>query len=248
MRQLCNSFINSKKRLFESGEIRPRTFRDYYDNCKRVIKVFRPHRLVGSLTPKDFEKLRANFVETHGPVTLCGDIICTRMLFKYADDTFQVRVKYGQAFKRPSKAFLRKHRKQLPPKMFQPAELKKIIKEAGVQLRAMIYLGLNCGFGNNDCAMLPLSAVDLKGGWIDFPRPKTGIDRRCPLWRETVEALKAAIAARPTPKDESHADRIFITKYGHTWEGVGKIHTVACHRLSTARSVRNSPSCSSRTK
>ena len=81
----------------------------------------------------------------------------------------------------------------------------------------MIYLGLNCGFGNNDCAMLPLSAVDLKRGWVTFPRPKTGISRRCPLWPETVKALKAA-NHRPAPKDSKHSDRVFITKYGYTWE------------------------------
>jgi integrase len=82
----------------------------------------------------------------------------------------------------------------------------------------MMYLGLNCGFGNNDCAMLPLSAVDLKSGWVNFPRPKTGIDRRCPLWPETIKALKAALAQRPTPKDSEHADRVFITRYRFSWE------------------------------
>ena len=67
----------------------------------------------------------------------------------------------------------------------------------------MIYLGVNCGFGNNDCAKLPTTALDLKKGWIDFGRPKTGIHRRCPLWPETVAAVRAALEARPTPKDEA---------------------------------------------
>ena len=55
-----------------------------------------------------------------------------------------------------------------------------------------------------------------------FPRPKTGINRRCPLWPETVNALKAALAARPEPKDPAIADRVFITKYGHSWEPKSK--------------------------
>ena len=37
----------------------------------------------------------------------------------------------------------------------------------------------------------------LKGGWLHFPRPKTGIDRRAPLWKETIVALKEAIDRRP---------------------------------------------------
>ena len=38
---------------------------------------------------------------------------------------------------------------------------------------AMFLLGINCGFGNADCGTLPLSALDLDGCWINFPRPKT---------------------------------------------------------------------------
>jgi integrase len=218
VREMVNRFLTSKKRLLDSDELKQSTYHDYYTNCERVLKVFGKSTLVSSLTPLDFERLRADFAKTHGAVTLCGDITCTRVLFKYADDTFDVRVKFGQGFKKPTRATLRKLRQTRAPKMFQPWELRAIVKAAGVQLRAMIYLGVNCGFGNNDCAMLPMCAVDLKGGWINFPRPKTGINRRCPLWPETVKALKAAIAERPTPKDEAHADRLFITKYGHTWE------------------------------
>ena len=69
------------------------------------------------------------------------------------------------------------------------------------------------GFGNADVAPCPSQPWTWRG-WIRFSRPKTGIDRRCPLWPETVEALKAAIAERPTPKDEADAGLVFITKYG----------------------------------
>jgi integrase len=82
----------------------------------------------------------------------------------------------------------------------------------------MIYLGLNCGFGNNDCAMLTVTAVDLDRGWIEFARPKTGIQRRCPLWPETKAALKAVLAKRKSPNEPAIADRVFITKYGRSWE------------------------------
>jgi integrase len=81
----------------------------------------------------------------------------------------------------------------------------------------MILLGINCGFGNSDCANLPLSALDLDAGWLDYPRPKTGINRRCPLWPETVAALRTAQAARPEPKDAEDAGLFFITKYGGSW-------------------------------
>jgi integrase len=101
--------------------------------------------------------------------------------------------------------------------MFEAAELRSILKAAGVQLRAMILLGINCGFGNSDVGKLALGALDLESGWVNFPRPKTAIARRCSLWPETVKALRASIAARPEPKLQAGAGLVFITRLGGLW-------------------------------
>jgi integrase len=81
----------------------------------------------------------------------------------------------------------------------------------------MIYLGLNCGMGNHDCATLPKSALDLKEGNFDYPRPKTGVLRWAPLWPETVKALKAVADVAREAKDSADADLFFLTKAGHAW-------------------------------
>ena len=101
--------------------------------------------------------------------------------------------------------------------MLEAKEILSLIETAGTQMKAMILLAVNAGFGNHDCATLPIRVVDLKAGYVKFPRPKTGIERRCPLWPETSAAAKAAIADRPTPKDAADADLVFITKYGQRW-------------------------------
>ena len=101
--------------------------------------------------------------------------------------------------------------------MFEAAELRKVIDAAGPQLKAMILLGVNCGFGNADVGTLPAAALDLDGGWVTYPRPKTGVGRRAALWPETVKALRAVAANRPEPKDPAHAGLVFVTKYGKTW-------------------------------
>ena len=56
--------------------------------------------------------------------------------------------------------------------MFSADKVTRILAAADVQLKAMTLLGLNSGFCNSDCAGLPQSALDLAGGWINFPRPK----------------------------------------------------------------------------
>ena len=51
-----------------------------------------------------------------------------------------------------------------------------MIDSAGVPLKAMLLLGINCGMGQSDIANLPKSHVDLERGWLDSPRRKTGVD------------------------------------------------------------------------
>jgi integrase len=66
-------------------------------------------------------------------------------------------------------------------------------------------------------ARYSLSAVDLDAGWVNFPRPKTGIERRAPLWPETIAALRAAIAVRPAPRDRTDAGLVFLMRTGRRW-------------------------------
>lgn len=216
---LCNRFYSAKKRQREAGEIAPRTFAEYVATTDRIVAAFGKRRLVDDLAADDFESLRADIAKQWGPVRLAGEIQKVRMVFRYGYESglMDRPVRHGPTFKAPSKRVMRKHRASNGSKMIEAADLRKLLGAASVQMKAMLLLALNCGFGNHDCALLPLSAVDLNAGWINFPRPKTGIDRRCPLWNETVMALRAAIADRTTPNDEAHAGLVFITKYGGCW-------------------------------
>jgi integrase len=101
--------------------------------------------------------------------------------------------------------------------MFAADEILAILDAADAPMRAMVLLGINAAFGNNDCGMLTKSVIDLKKEWVNFPRPKTSVQRRCPLWPETVAALKIAIDERPEPKSGEHNGLIFLTKYGQPW-------------------------------
>jgi integrase len=201
---LTNRFLTSKQRQLTAGEIGKLTFLDYHRVCAMILAQFGQNRLVDDLASDDFESLKAVFVKGRGPVAWGNLIRRSRVMFKYGYDAGLIDkpVRYGPQFKTASKTVLRKDRNQAGPRMFEAKQIRQMIDTAGPQLRAMILLGINCGFGNSDCATLPLTAVDLQDGWITFPRPKTGIGRRCPLWPETVEAIKIAIAERQGPPDK----------------------------------------------
>jgi integrase len=216
---LCNRFLTAKQRALEASEITARTFAEYRATTDRLVTTFGKSRLVDDLASDDFEALRANIAKAWGPVRLGNEVQRVRTVFKYGFESGLIEkpVRYGPQFKKPSKSVLRKHRVASGKRLFEADQLRTLIDAAGVPLKAMILLGINCGFGNADVANLPSSAVDLERGWIKFPRPKTGIERRCPLWAETVQALKQAIAERPTPKLAADADLLFLTKFGKRW-------------------------------
>ncbi len=219
VKELCNHFWNAKKALLDNGELSPRTFRDYELTTDLAAQFFGKWRAVADVGPDDFAELRQQLAKTNGPVALGNWIQRFRILFKFAFDQelVSVPIRYGQGFKRPSKKTLRLEKAKKGKKLFSAEEIRRMIGAAPVQLKAMILLGVNCGFGNSDCGTLPLSAVDLEGGWLDYPRPKTGVARRCPLWAETIQALRDAIAHRPEPKSDAAAGLLFVTRYGQPW-------------------------------
>jgi integrase len=185
IRELVNAFLTAKEQARDAGDIRPVTFADYLTTGKTVATAFGPDRLVDDLASDDFQALRASLAKRLGPHALSREVQQVRTLFKFGFDSGLIDkpVRFGPMFKRPSKRILRAHRQSNGKRMFEAADLRKIIDAAEQPLRAMIYLAINCGFGNADCGTLPKTALGLETGWVDFPRPKTAIERRCPLGR-----------------------------------------------------------------
>ncbi len=220
VRDLVNRFLTAKKSLLDAGELSPQTWRDYHDVCQNLIVGVGRDRLVGDMLGDDFERLRGKLAKGRGPVALGNQVRRIRSVFKYAFDAtlIDTPVRFGPTFRQPSKKLVRKARQDRGKLFFQPDELRQILAAAGQPLRAMILLGINCGFGQMDVANLTERVMDLDGGWVDFPRPKTSIERRCPLWPETIAAIREAIADyRPAARAAADASLVFITKYGKKW-------------------------------
>src|SRR3990172_3062182 len=125
-----------------------------------------------------------------GPVRLGNEIQRVRSFFRYGYESglLAVPVRFGPGFKKPTAKTLRLARAARGPLMFSPAELRSILEAAPVAIRPMAYLGLNGGLGASDCALLPVEAIDLAGGWLDYPRGKTGGPRRGCRWGGTAPA------------------------------------------------------------
>jgi integrase len=219
VKELCNAFLNAKKDAQDAGELSPRTWAQYRETCDLVVQHFGKSRPVSDLAPDDFAALRRKMAKHWEAATLGNFIQRVRVVFKFGSDNELIDrpVRYGQSFKRPSRKTLRLEKAKKGPRLFESGEIHLILDAASVPLKAMVLLGINAGLGNADCGRLPQTALDLANGWLDYPRPKTGMPRRCPLWPETVAALRDAVAGRPAPKDPAHAGLVFITRFGQSW-------------------------------
>ncbi len=229
VKNVVNAFLRHKKALLNTGELSAHTWTKYKTATDLVIATFGKGRLASDLDAEDFAKLRKKMAGRWGVYRLADMIQHVRSIFKHGHESglLPLPVCFGPGFARPTKKAQRLHRAEQGPKLFTASEVRKLIDGAGVQLRAMVLLGINCGFGNSDCGTLPLRAVDLDKGIIDYPRPKTGIPRHCPLWPETVAALREAIERRPKPKNEEDADLVFLTRFGGSWAASAKDRPIA---------------------
>ncbi len=219
LRMLCNEFLTNKKNKLDAGELSPRTWQTHYQTCKTLLAHFGPDQRVDDLRPDDFVAFRVALARRYGVVGLHNTINCVRGVFKFAleQEKIEKPVRYGQSLDRPSKRTLRRARQEAGERLFTSTEVRQLLDAADPQIRAMILLGLNAGFGNSDVANLPRRSVDLASAWLRFPRPKTGIQRQVPLWPETVDALRKAAALRPAAKNPVDDRLVFLTRTGQPW-------------------------------
>ena len=83
VRGLLNHFLTSKRRLVDSGDLVPVTFEGYHTICKYIAKSINLSRLVSDLTIEDFERLRSDLANIHGPTTLSNDVTRGRTSAQY---------------------------------------------------------------------------------------------------------------------------------------------------------------------
>ncbi len=168
---LLNEFLRAKKDLVESDELDQATLDEYTRVTDFIAEQFRRETLLEQLTPQHFRRLRSAMTERFGPVTLTNWIQRVRSVFRFAseDQLIGRPVVFGSTFKKAKPKVMRKARNEQGQRMFTPWEIQSQINKAEPDLKAMILLGVNCGFGCTDCAKLPKRILDLKAGWLRYP-------------------------------------------------------------------------------
>lgn len=214
---LCNEFLTFKRLQVGTADgITERTWSEYKTTTDRLVRVLGKGTPVDSLVPMDFAQLRADIAKTRNAVALSTEVQRCRTVFRFAVHEHHIDkpVRMGTNFTKARKVSVRHERNARPAKFIAANEIRDLLDSASVHLRAMILLGINCAYGQTDLAELTIASVDLDHGWVVFPRPKTAINRRCPLWPETVDALRASLKSRNKPVT-CPPDRFFVTLQGY---------------------------------
>lgn len=207
-----NRFLEFKESRVESGELARRTFDEYYSSCELLLSVIDKDRVAANIDTSEFAKVRQALASRYGCYGLGKSIQQIRTMFKYAFDCglLDRPMRYGPEFAKPSAKQVREHRIKKGAQDYTAAEIRQMLEVATPITKAMILLGVNGALGNTDIADLPLSAINLKTGWADYPRAKTATRRRIPLWPETIAALREVKKNRPNSKSEM----FFVSVHG----------------------------------
>lgn len=230
VKDVCNHYLTYQQNRVDTGEITPQ----WFDDCRRTVEDFArfasSNRIVKNLRPTDFEEYRRKLLRRGisgkkglGVHALDRSVMVVKAIFSHAYDAELIDnpTRLGTSFRRSSSMSKRKSRNenqiQNGKRLFELLEARNLIEASEVPLKAMILLGLNAGFGNSDCANLPIKAIDFKKAMIEFPRPKNGIERVVPLWTETRDALKQAIENRPKASEQEFENLVFLTVFGKPW-------------------------------
>lgn len=154
-----------------------------------------------------------------GPVKLGNEIQRVRSVFKFALESGLIDrpVLFGPTFKKPVAKVLRITKAAKGPTDFSAVQILAILKLASPSMKAMTLLGINGGMNNIDVATLTTKPINLDNRWLTYPRTKTGIGRKIPLWPETVAAIREALTVRRKPRSEDDAELLFISPQGKSY-------------------------------
>jgi integrase len=214
LQELCNKFLANKEVKVSINKMKRRSWADYQVECARMVKILGASTPVDHLTESDFDKLLLKISKGVSHKTVEGRVVRCRAVFRFGEKRRHTGpVLYRmEDFTKPTRADIEREKPDAV-KAFDASEIRLLVSSAGVNMQAMILLAINCGLGNTDIAALTEENFDFENRWLIKRREKTGKFRRIPLWKETIEAVQAALKSRK-PKSQD-CPYVFLTKQGN---------------------------------
>ena len=203
LKTLANLYLDHQESRAAIGETKLRNVHDLILLLRGFVKFIGANRVASTVSTFELQSYRQKLIKAGlAPRTVNNHISAVKAMYHWAlDNEIISSAPNLKAIKK-----IRESRTRKPT--FTPEQISRLLDHANDQLKAMIWLGLNCGLGCTDCSELRWENLDLEEGRVDFPRTKTGVVRNLPLWAETVDCLKAI------PRIN---ERVFNTRRCNKW-------------------------------
>ncbi|MFC1635467.1 tyrosine-type recombinase/integrase [Planctomycetota bacterium] len=203
IKALCNLYLEYQNSGVEAGQITASHYKDQVSSLRMLAEFLGRYRPVSEISALDLQSYKRKLLKHYGSVHRVNlNIAIMKALFHWARNN-DVLSEIPNTYAVSKAKVIQKERP-----IFKTQEIQKLVTQASAQMRAMIWLALNCGFGCTDCAEIRWKDFDLENGRVKLDRKKTGVTRNLPLWPETVAALKEV------PKS---GYLVFYTSRGNPW-------------------------------
>ena len=187
IKQLCDMFVKYQFSKVKANAITAQHYNDQVSSLNKFMIFLGQGRRIKDISTLDLQnykrRLQKQYDKSNHRLNLHISNLKTLFHWAQKNDILQ-RIPNIDAVSRSK--IINKQRR-----IFAHEEIDKLLTVADTKMKAMIWLGLNCGFGCTDCSELQWKHLDLASGRVVFPRGKTGVPRNLPLWPETIEALRA---------------------------------------------------------
>ena len=181
--ELAEGVLEAKSNLATS------TIAAYRRELDRVRAFFGDSRVVDTITAGEWFRYRDHLEKDVAVKTFHGRLLSLRSALTAAEERGWITEVKRLGLKLPTAAALRRDRGQ-KRRHYEPREVLQLLKaaEGDDVMQLWIWLGVTCGFGPADISALKPEHVGDR--FITFPRPKTGVPRRCPVVPEVSALLE----------------------------------------------------------
>ena len=184
------------------GELCRTYLRDLRHACRFMSEHLIARRMATDVTPEHFATLRQAIADTGRNLRSQANLVCNiRSIWQWAKAMGHVpqTVNLGPRFKPPSSDAISRERESCGTTRFiDRTAILAMLEKASPKMRAMILLGINCGFYASDSTALTFDHLHLDGSipYHNMPRVKNGRRRAAVLWSETVTSILSYAAGR----------------------------------------------------
>ena len=216
-KELANRFITSQRANWRNPEV---TLQCYTNWLGRFLKDH-PRLMMCDLTVELFADWKLSLKKRgYSAESINHYLSAVRAMCTFAEDTDLItKAPKLRRVKNETKQHLGGEGKPL----YKTKDLRKLLTNADRQLKTMILLALNCGFGPKD--VRDLKWAHIQGKRVTLPRSKTGVCQTYALWAEVrtlldeIKQKRNSLIARMVKRGIIHNDNghVFVTRYWRPW-------------------------------